>query len=94
MTRLEFSWRQYASPVSYTHLGIERLQADAAMAPAAQTTLAALHASTLWMQQTVSTLLALSREGESAAGKTHEPVAVLPLLEQWVLCLLYTSRCV
>lgn len=73
------------TPLAVLLLGIERLQADAAMAPAAQTTLAALHASTLWMQQTVSTLLALSREGESAAGKTHEPVAVLPLLEQWVL---------
>jgi len=73
------------TPLAVLLLGIERLQADAAMAPAAQTTLAALHASTLWMQQTVSTLLALSREGESAAGKTHEPVAVLPLLEQWVM---------
>jgi signal transduction histidine kinase len=73
------------TPLAVLLLGIERLQADAAMAPAAQTTLAALHASTLWMQQTVSALLALSREGESAAGKTHEPVAVLPLLEQWVL---------
>lgn len=73
------------TPLAVLLLGIERLQADPAMAPAAQTTLAALHASTLWMQQTVSTLLALSREGESAAGKTHEPVAVLPLLEQWVM---------
>ena len=73
------------TPLAVLLLGIERLQADAAVATAAQTTLAALHASTLWMQQTVSTLLALSREGESAAGKTHEPVAVLPLLEQWVM---------
>jgi signal transduction histidine kinase len=73
------------TPLAVLLLGIERLQADAAMAPASQTTLSALHASTLWMQQTVSTLLALAREGESAAGKTHEPVAVLPLLEQWVL---------
>jgi signal transduction histidine kinase len=37
------------------------------------------------MQQTVSTLLALAREQERAAGKTHAPVAVLPLLEQWVM---------
>lgn len=73
------------TPLAVLLLGIERLQADAAIAPASRTTLAALHASTLWMQQTVSTLLALSREGESAAGKTHEPVAVLPLLEQWVM---------
>jgi len=73
------------TPLAVLLLGIERLQADAAMAPAAQTTLAALHTSTLWMQQTVSTLLALSREGEMAVGKTHEPVAVLPLLEQWVM---------
>jgi signal transduction histidine kinase len=55
------------------------------MAPASQATLASLHASTLWMQQTVSTLLTLAREGESAAGQNHEPVAVLPLLEQWVM---------
>ena len=73
------------TPLAVLLLGIEKLQADASMAPTAQTTLAALHASTLWMQQTVSTLLALSREAESAAGRTHEPVAVLPLLEQWVL---------
>ena len=73
------------TPLAVLLLGIERLQADAAIAPASQTTLATLHASTLWMQQTVSTLLTLSREGESKAGKTHEPVAVLPLLEQWVL---------
>ena len=73
------------TPLSVLLLGIERLQADAGMAPASKTTLAALHASTLWMQQTVSTLLTLSRESESAAGKTHEPEAVLPLLEQWAL---------
>ena len=89
------------TPLAVLLLGIERLQADAALAPAAQSTLtpaaqstltpaaqstlATLHASTLWMQQTVSTLLTLSREGESAPGKTHEPVAVLPLLEQWVM---------
>ena len=73
------------TPLAVLLLGIERLQADAALAPAAQTTLTQLHASALWMQQTVSTLLALSREGESAAGKSHEPVAVLPLLEQWVM---------
>jgi signal transduction histidine kinase len=73
------------TPLAVLLLGIERLQGDAALSPKSQSTLAALHASTLWMQQTVSTLLALSREGESAPGKTHEPVAVLPLLEQWVL---------
>jgi signal transduction histidine kinase len=73
------------TPLAVLLLGIERLQAEAALSQESQTTLSALHASTLWMQQTVSTLLALSREGESAPGKTHEPVAVLPLLEQWVL---------
>jgi signal transduction histidine kinase len=73
------------TPLAVLLLGIERLQADAAMAPASQATLASLHASTLWMQQTVSTLLTLAREGESAAGQSHEPVAVLPLLEQWVM---------
>ena len=81
------------TPLAVLLLGIERLQAEAAITPAAQstwtpaaqTTLTQLHASALWMQQTVSTLLALSREGESAAGKTHAPVAVLPLLEQWAM---------
>ncbi|MCE2914945.1 MAG: sensor histidine kinase [Rubrivivax sp.] len=73
------------TPLAVLLLGIERLQADPAMAPSLQTALATLHASTLWMQQTVSTLLVLAREGESNPGKTHEPVAVLPLLEQWVL---------
>jgi signal transduction histidine kinase len=73
------------TPLAVLLLGIERLQADPAMAPSLQTALATLHASTLWMQQSVSTLLVLAREGESNPGKTHEPVAVLPLLEQWVL---------
>jgi signal transduction histidine kinase len=73
------------TPLAVLLLGIERLQADTALSPASQSTLAALHASTLWMQQTVSTLLALSREGELAAGATSEAVAVLPLLEQWVM---------
>ena len=44
------------TPLAVLSLGIERLQADLGLAPAAQTTLATLHASTLWMQQTVSTL--------------------------------------
>ncbi len=73
------------TPLAVLLLGIERLQSDQAMAQTSQTTLAAMHASTLWMQQTVSTLLTLAREGESAAGQVHEPVAVLPLLEQWAL---------
>jgi signal transduction histidine kinase len=73
------------TPLAVLLLGIEKLQTDPALTPAAQSTLATLQASTLWMQQTVSTLLALAREEERAAGHTHAPVAVLPLLEQWVM---------
>lgn len=54
-----------------------------------QQQLAALHAATLLMEQTVATLLLLAREdhAQQAAvlAKVAEPVALLPLVEQWVL---------
>jgi signal transduction histidine kinase len=72
------------TPLAVLQLGIERLRADASVPPSAQATLATLHASTQWMQQTIETLLALARESERADA-SREPVPLLPLLEQWVL---------
>jgi signal transduction histidine kinase len=80
------------TPLSVLRLGLERqLAAPVADAPHRRE-LAAMHASTLLMQQTVETLLVLAREGERATQAkaaspvaAAEPVAVLPLLEQWVL---------
>jgi len=83
------------TPLAVLRLSIERLQAETAAdaAPAAtapmQHPLAALHAATLLMEQTVATLLLLAREDHAQqaamAVKAAEPVALLPLVEQWVL---------
>jgi signal transduction histidine kinase len=72
------------TPLAVLQLGIERLRADTGLPEPTRATLATLHASTQWMQQTVETLLALAREPEPGAAP-NEPVALLPLLEQWVL---------
>jgi signal transduction histidine kinase len=72
------------TPLAVLQLGIERLRADPSVPSSARATLTTLHASTQWMQQTVETLLALARESEHA-DTSNEPVALLPLLEQWVL---------
>jgi signal transduction histidine kinase len=83
------------TPLSVLRLGLER-QLAAPLADAEQRReLAAMHASTLLMQQTVETLLVLAREDEraarlgaaspSTASTRVEQVPVLPLLEQWVL---------
>ena len=81
------------TPLAVLRLSIERLQADTPAAAPAQRQLAALLAATLLMEQTVATLLLLAREDDapSAAGCTQttgrvaEPVALLPLVEHWVL---------
>lgn len=77
------------TPLAVLRLSIERMQADTAAAAPAQHQLAALHAATLLMEQTVATLLLLAREDDgqqgAAAAGTTEPVALLPLVEQWVL---------
>ena len=72
------------TPLAVLQLGIERLRADPSVPPSARATLTTLHASTQWMQQTIETLLALAREPERGSASS-EPVAVLPLLEQWVM---------
>lgn len=75
------------TPLAVLRLSIEQLQADPHAAAAAGSALSAMHASTWLMEQTVQTLLLMAREGgvsateESAAG----PVALLPLVEQWLL---------
>jgi signal transduction histidine kinase len=72
------------TPLAVLQLGIERLRDDPGVPPSARATLTTLYASTQWMQQTIETLLALAREPDSADA-SDEPVALLPLLEQWVL---------
>ncbi|KPF43187.1 hypothetical protein IP87_16315, partial [beta proteobacterium AAP121] len=72
------------TPLAVLQLGLQRLQADAKLPADAQATLGTLYAATQWMQQTVEALLALARETERGA-MAHAPVALLPLLEQWVL---------
>jgi signal transduction histidine kinase len=76
------------TPLAVMRLTIERLQTDTGQDANAQQQLAALHAAALLMEQTVATLLLLAREDEARAGATaptSEPVALLPLVEQWVL---------
>jgi signal transduction histidine kinase len=72
------------TPLAVLRLSIERLQADPAAAAAAGATLSAMHASTWLMEQTVQTLLLMAREDEVPAAPA-EPVALLPLAEQWLL---------
>jgi signal transduction histidine kinase len=72
------------TPLAVLQLGIQRLQAHTDLPAEAQATLTTLYAATQWMQQTVEALLTLAREVERGA-QTHAPVALLPLLEQWVL---------
>lgn len=72
------------TPLAVLRLGLERLAADTGLPASARATLVTLQASTQWMQQTVETLLALAREPERGAPAA-EPVALLPLLEDWVL---------
>ena len=72
------------TPLAVLQLGIQRLQGDTALPAGAQAALATLWAATQWMQQTVEALLALARETERGA-MAHAPVALLPLVEQWVL---------
>lgn len=72
------------TPLSVLQLAIERLQAEATLAPAARLQLAPMLAATQLMTQTVQTLLLLAREGEVGAAPSM-PTPMLPLAEQWVL---------
>jgi signal transduction histidine kinase len=73
------------TPLAVLRMTIERLQADPQLQPAARRQLATMQAATLLMEQTVTTLLLLAREGEAAPGQPAEPVALLPLVERWVV---------
>jgi len=80
------------TPLAVLRVAIERLLTQPGLALSVQQQLAPMHAATLLMEQTVSTLLLLAREDDAAADAgadaprtPAEPVAVLPLVEQWVL---------
>jgi signal transduction histidine kinase len=80
------------TPLAVLRLQIERLQADPAAPAPLRPQLAALHAATLLMQQTVETLLLMAREPAGPAGgpgdaaaRPAAPVPVLPLAERWVM---------
>ena len=77
------------TPLAVLRVAIERLLARPGLDAPVQQQLAPMHAATLLMEQTVDTLLLLAREDDAAASAAPhtpaEPVAVLPLVEQWVL---------
>ncbi len=73
------------TPLAVLRLQIERLQADVGTPATVRQGLAALHAATLLMQQTVETLLLMAREPTGPADAVAPPAAVLPLAERWVL---------
>ena len=75
------------TPLAVLRVAIERWLARPGLELDARQQLAPMHAATLLMEQTVSTLLLLAREDSAgdAPPSTAAPVAVLPLLEQWVL---------
>lgn len=73
------------TPLAVLRMAIERLQADTQLPPTVKQQLATMQAATLLMEQTVTTLLQLAREDEAAPRRPAEPVALLPLVEQWVV---------
>lgn len=72
------------TPLAVLGMAIERLLAEPDLDPARRQSLDAMRAATTQMTQAVDTLLLLAREAEPPLG-AHEPVAVLPLVESWVL---------
>jgi signal transduction histidine kinase len=73
------------TPLAVLRMAIERLQADPAAPPAVRQQLAPMHAATLLMEQTVTTLLLLAREDGALGQRPDGPVALLPLLEHWAV---------
>jgi signal transduction histidine kinase len=75
------------TPLSVLRLAIERWLASPGLEADTRAQLAPMHAATLLMEQTVQTLLLQAREDAAAggSGQPAPPVAVLPLVEQWVL---------
>jgi signal transduction histidine kinase len=72
------------TPLAVLGMAIERLQADPTLDPERRQQLEAMRAATTQMAQAVDTLLLLAREAGAPRGP-QEPVAVLPLVESWVL---------
>jgi signal transduction histidine kinase len=70
------------TPLAVLRIAIERLHADAELAPRLRQQLLTMGEAVDLMAQTVDTLLMLARE---PAPAPHLPVAPLPLIERWVL---------
>lgn len=70
------------TPLAVMRVALERLQADTRLTAALRGQLGAVQAAVLMMDQTVNTLLLLAREQEPVP---QGEVAVLPLIEEWVL---------
>lgn len=72
------------TPLAVLRVALERLQARPGLEASVREQLAPMQAATQLMAQTVDTLLQLAREDTGEPARA-EPVAVLPLLEQWEL---------
>jgi signal transduction histidine kinase len=70
------------TPLSVLRMSIERLQSDKSVSVNTSTQLASMLAATLFMEQAVNTLLLLARESKR---ETSKPVAILPLVERWIV---------
>jgi signal transduction histidine kinase len=70
------------TPLAVLGMAIERLQTEPGVSANVRRQLTPMREATELMEQTVNTLLLLAREG---AVTTSAPVAVLPLVERWVL---------
>lgn len=75
------------TPLSVLRMAIERMLAGPPADPVLRRSLEAMRLATTQMHGTIDTLLLLAREPQDAlaAGRVAEPVALLPLVEAWVL---------
>jgi signal transduction histidine kinase len=75
------------TPLAVLRVATERLLARPGLDATTRQQLAPMRAATLLMEQTVNTLLLLAREptSDGLPPPAPAPVAVLPLVEQWVL---------
>lgn len=73
------------TPLTVLRMAIERLQTDATLTAEVHKRLRGMHTETQLMHQSVETLLLLAREAPDSAAAPAAPVAVLALVEQWVL---------
>jgi signal transduction histidine kinase len=70
------------TPLAVLGMAIDRLQADPDTSASVRRQLVPMREATELMEQTITTLLLLAREGPARAST---PVAVLPLVERWVV---------